>query len=255
MVNPLLLKRLLEARRTRTLIENVSDDARLDSLDDAYATSDALAHALGKNTVGWKIGAATERGQRALGLSEPFGGRIFHGTVLHSPARLQVGEKVLTIGAEFVLRIARDLNAAETFDAETVRVVIDAIHPALELNHPNFREPMTVGGLYLIADNGVGIGLVLGDEIKNWRARDLHSHMVSLDAHETQHRGCAHDIGFDAFAALAWLANDRAKRGAPLRAGDLISSGDLVGAIEAGANTRVVGEFGDFGMVELALEE
>lgn len=255
MQNSALLERLLEARRTHTLIDDLPPSARPATLDVAYATADALADALGVKTVGWKIGAAAKRGQRALGLQEPFAGRVFQGTVFATPASLSVGSDLLTIGAEFVLRVARDLERAERFDALSIREVIEAAYPALELNHPNFREPMKIGGLSLIADNGVGIGLVLGDAISNWRTAELNAHPVSLErVGDAAHRGCGRDIGFDAFAAVAWLANDRAKRNDPLRQGQFISSGDLVGAIEAGAPNRILADFGPFGFIQLDLQ-
>ncbi len=192
-----------------------------------------------------------------MGLSEPFGGRIFKGTVQQSPGLLQGIRSTLTIGAEFAFRVGRDLRGDEhDFSGDSIVAVIDAVYPALELNRPDFTKPMEMGGLCLIADNGVNVGLVLGAPIADWQHVDLARQAVSFAVNDTvKSNGMATDIGFDPIAAVAWLANDRARRGEPLRGGQLVSSGDLILNVEANVNDRVVADFGKFGMVLLNLQD
>jgi 2-keto-4-pentenoate hydratase len=251
-----LLAQLLAARRDGRLIEAVSADMRPATLQDAYDTADRLAALTGRSVAGWKIGATTPRGQKALGLSEPFGGRIFADTVWHSPAVLAGVQGVLTIGAEIVLHLNRDLDARPApLDAAAVATAVDRVGPALELNQPSFRDPFLAGGLCLIADNGVNVGLVLGEARPALRTLHLTTLAVSLSLNaEVRSHGCAHDTGFDPLEALAWLANDRARRGDPLRAGQWISTGDLVGPVEARAGDTVEGNFGPLGVVRLELQ-
>jgi 2-keto-4-pentenoate hydratase len=270
-MNKPLLTQLIKVRQEGRVIETLPLEARPSSLDEAYGTADALAEWIALPVVGWKIGASMARGQQALGLNEPFGGRVFAGRVYESGAAVRPFLPTFTIGAEFTCRLSRDLQPGETFDAETITHVIDAIYPSLELNQVSYADPMGVGGLCIIADNGFSAGLVLGKEIEDWRLGDweiAHQYAIrntqyaklmqtavtfSLNG-AVQGRGCAADIQFNPLAALAWLANDRAKRGDPLRAGQLVATGDLVGAIEAGRGSGVVADFGELGKVELVIE-
>lgn len=253
MSNTPLLNQLIAVRETHRLIGDVPEAERPHTLDDAYAIADSLAAAIGKPVAGWKIGASIPRAWERLGLAEPFGGRIFVDTVYKSPATLERTPGTLTIGAEFALRIAHDLPAnAQDFTAETIREVIDAALPVIELNRPSYEHPMDIGGLSLIADNGVNYGLVTGAPIMDWETVDLARATVTLSLNgETQSTGAAADIGFDPVAVLAWFANDRARRGDPLKAGQLISSGDLIGPVEADPGDRVTADFGTLGRVEV----
>ncbi|MGF1503781.1 MAG: 2-keto-4-pentenoate hydratase [Anaerolineae bacterium] len=250
-----LVTQLLTARRDGILLADVPGKHLPANLDEAYAASDELAQAINGEVAGWKIGASIERSWQRLGLHEPFGGRIFARTVHQHPAVVEHVPATLTIGAEFALRIARDLSTGETsFDANGIRAAIDGVFPVLELNRPSYTNPMAIGGLALIADNGVNYGLVVGPTVEGWQSVDLMEVIVSLTLDgELQSSGKAADIGFDPYEAVAWLANDRAERGDPLRAGQLISSGDLIGPVEANPGSTITADFGSFARVEVRL--
>ena len=53
----------------------------------------------------------------------------------------------------------------------------------------------------------------------------------------------------DPLASLCWLANDLARRGESLRAGDLVTTGCCTAVIEARPGDRVEADFGSFGRV------
>ncbi|MCU0495392.1 MAG: hypothetical protein MUD01_27705 [Chloroflexaceae bacterium] len=245
---------LQTAHRSGTVIDNLPPAARPQTPDEAYALADELAAQNGQPVVGWKIGAANGRGQAALRLSEPFAGRVFGPTLHCSPGHMAVGPRTLTIGAEFALRIARDLRVDERFDERSIAAVVDGVAPSLELNWASYSDPFGLGGLCIIADNGFNIGMVLGQLTAEWQKLDLGAISVQF-----RHGDGAALVGsmagadFNPFAALAWLANDRAHRGDPLRAGQFIATGDFIGAIEASAGSSVSADFGPLGRVELTL--
>ncbi|MDX2160294.1 MAG: hypothetical protein SF162_03115 [bacterium] len=249
-----LLDMLIAARRSGDLIAEVPPELKPAALDDAYAIADRLAQAVSGAVAGWKIGASIPRAWERLGLNEPFGGRIFAATVYESPASLPDVPGTLTTGAEFAMRIARDLRADETFTSESIRAEVDAVYPVLELNRPNYAAPMEVGGLCLIADNGVNVGLVRGAPIHLWLQVELSQVSVAFRVNgEGKTSGTSADIGFDPFAALAWLVNDRARRSDPLKQGQIVSTGDLILNVEAKRGDHVAADFGTFGIVELRL--
>jgi 2-keto-4-pentenoate hydratase len=249
-----LLDLLVAARRSGELVADVPPEVKPTTLDDAYAIADALAKALEGETVGWKIGASISRAWERLGLHEPFGGRIFASTVYESPASIADIPGTLTIGAEFAMRIARDLGMNETFDSDSIRAVVGAVYPVLELNRPDYAAPMEVGGLSLIADNGVNVGLVRGAPMTPWQQIELSQVKVTFRVNgEEKSSGTAADIHFTPFTALAWLANDRARRSDPLKTGQFVSTGDLIMNVEANQGDHVAADFGSFGIVELHL--
>lgn len=256
-MNKPLLSLLKDVRRNGHIIQTLPPEAKPASLNEAYATADALAAWVDDAVVGWKIGASVARGQQALGLTEPFAGRVFGQRFVANGGGIRPLLNELTTGAEFTCQIARDLGVEERFDADSIANVVSAIYPSLELNQVSYADPMAAGGWCIVADNGFNDGLVVGDEIGDWQpaaARLEIGRLVAapvsfyLDG-ELQGTGCAADIDFNPLAALAWLANDRAQRGDPLRAGQLVATGDLVGAIEAGRGSEVVADFGIYGRV------
>jgi 2-keto-4-pentenoate hydratase len=252
MANNALLSLLIDARQNARLIDAVPPEAQPASLDEAYATADALAAWVGEDVAGWKIGASVPRGQQALGLEAPFGGRVFASRVVPNGGSIKPVLDELTIGAEYSCRIGRDLGVDETFDAESIAAVVSAVYPSLELNQVSYADPRGAGGWCIVADNGFNDGLVIGHAIDLWDMGQLVRQPVAFYRDgELQGDGCAADIGFNPLEALAWLANDRARRGDPLRAGQLVATGDLVGAIEAGHGSLVVADFGELGIVSI----
>jgi 2-keto-4-pentenoate hydratase len=253
MSQPDLITLLQAAHATNRVIATPPPALRPVDLDAAYALADRLAG--GRATLGWKIGAANARGQRALALAEPFAGRVLDGTLHPSLAQLAFADRTLTIGAEFAYRLARDLRADERFDAERIASVVDALVPCLELNWASYGDPFGLGGLWIVADNGFNVGMVMGEPLPAWRDVDVARTTVHFQRDDDPPLvGSPAAANFDPLAALAWLANDRARRGDPLRAGQLVATGDFIGAIEAGPGSRVRADFGSIGRVELRLE-
>jgi 2-keto-4-pentenoate hydratase len=248
------LIRLLRAAHAAGRPLDAPDPAlRPADLDAAYALADALTQ--GQRVVGWKIGAANARGQQALGLREPFAGRVLAGTLHQAPAALREARLPLTVGAEIGCRLARDLGADERFDAASIAGAVDALVPCLELNWASYADPFGLGGRWIVADNGFNVGLVAGAPLADWRTLDLAGLAVRFPRDDAPPIvGAPGAAAFDPLAALAWLANDRAARGDPLRAGQIVATGDFVGAVEAGAGSLVRADFGPLGAVELALE-
>jgi 2-keto-4-pentenoate hydratase len=247
-----LIHVLRKAHATGETIADLQPELRPAGLDAAYALADELTR--GQTIVGWKVGAANARGQQALGLNEPFAGRVLAGTLLSTPASLCHPGRPLTIGAEFGYRIARDLLPRDRYDVYAIAEVVDALVPCLELNWASYADPFGLGGLCIVADNGFNIGLVVGAPTLSWRKVDVSEINVCFQRDdEPPIVGSPGAADFNPLAALAWLANDRAKRGDPLRAGQIVATGDFIGAIEATPGSVVRADFGPLGLVELTL--
>ncbi len=233
---------LAEARRNFGRLARDAALPRPGDLEEAYAVADAVTAALGGDVAGFKVGASGERGQRALGLAAPFWGAILREGVLSSPAALAGRGEDVEIEAEIVLRLGRDLEAGERFDAQGFAAVLDGAFLGIEVNRPSWSEPFAEGGLALIADKGVNRALVLGAAIPDWRARALGALPLRLEVPDGAQRPIsANEAGFDPLAIGAWLAGALGARGRPLRAGRLIATGAVGQAakLRSGQTARV----------------
>lgn len=246
---------LFRARQNGTLLERVADHVMPADEDEAYDAQDALGEYLGMYVAGWKIGATTAPVQKAIGMTEPFSGRIIAGTVHRSGVELPAGNGHNILEAEFAVRLARDLpGEGETYTPENLRAAIHAIHPCIEINRPAFRDPFKMSGLAVIADNGSNAGIVLGDAIDAWPRIDLAAAAVEFRKNDaTVARGVGANVMGHPFNALAWLANKRAARGDYLRRGQFIATGSLMGFVGCAVGDAVAADFGKLGTVTMKL--
>jgi 2-keto-4-pentenoate hydratase len=104
----------------------------------------------------------------------------------------------------------------------------------------------------LVADNGAHGAFVCGSGTTDWRGLDLPNHKITLyvDGQETASGTGVRVLG-NPLVALTWLANDRAKRGESLTAGQIVTTGTCVGFNKVGPTAAVVADHGSLGRVEL----
>jgi 2-oxo-3-hexenedioate decarboxylase/2-keto-4-pentenoate hydratase len=244
---------LAAARREGRVIDGFPPDAAPRDLAEAIAIQEALARRAAAATLGWKVGATAREVQAKIGLAHPFFGRIFAGTVHADGAALPAGSGHNILEAEFAVRLARAVPGGG-HTAETVAERVGAVHIAIEINRPSFRAPFAMRGLDVIADNGSNAGLVLGAPIDDWRNRDLAAQAVVFRLNgQERARGAGAAVMGQPFASLAWLANERARLGAPLAAGDLVATGSLMGFVAAKVGDTAEAEFPGIGTVAVSL--
>jgi 2-keto-4-pentenoate hydratase len=93
--------------------------------------------------------------------------------------------------------------------------------------------------------------LILGPEIADWQARPLDSFTCrTLVAGQLVGEGGALSLPGGPFEALKFLLEVCAKRGRPLKAGDLVSTGAATGIHEIVAGQGARAEFGRDGTIE-----
>jgi 2-keto-4-pentenoate hydratase len=244
---------LAAARRDGRLIDGLPADAAPRDLAEAIAMQDDLARRVGAPSVGWKIGATQREVQEKIGLAHPFFGRVFAGTLHESGAALPAGTAHNILEAELAARLACDCPGG-AHSAESMAGAVADVRLCIEINRPSFRSPFAMRGLDVIADNGSNAGLVLGPSIAAWRQRDLAAVAVVFRVSGAERaRGTGAMAMGHPFGALAWLANERARLGAPLRAGDIVATGSLMGFVSAKAGDTAEAEFPGIGTVALRL--
>ena len=201
---------------------------------------------------GYKIGANNAAGQQQLGLAEPFFGRVPAQRVFASGAPLATLSSGCTIEAEVGIRILADLPARSwPYAREDIRLAGAEVLPLFEINRPSFAEPFQVGGLLLIADNGVTQALVTGPATPLARIGSWSDETCSMLRNAAL---CAESsVGLrlgDPLDMVLWLANALVKRGAGLKRGDVVASGALTPPIPFVPGDRLLARFATLGEVE-----
>lgn len=214
----------------------------------AYAVAGSLAGSLGP-VAGWKIGATSERGQRMLGIPEPFFGRVFGDAIRPAPATWVTGGRPVTLDAEILFEMAATPPPGATPD--TLRACVRAIRLGVEVNQPSYADPFAAGGLAIIADSGANAGLIIGPAIPPDTNLTTVAATIRVDG-VTAMEGTGAAVLGDPWTALAWLADSLPHHGLALRPGDLIASGNLCFAT-AGAGQTVDAVFGALGGVTVHL--
>ena len=244
---------VLAARRAFCQIEPPSD-LQPDSLSDAYAVQDFVIAGLladhGGQSVGWKIGCTNKTVQQLLGLDGPFYGRLLSPFVHDSPATLDSSRfSMRCVEAEFAVQVGRDFSPQDApFDRAGVADRIDTVLPAIEIVDTRFADWRRVGAAWLVADNGSTGHWVRGGAVAGWRGLNLAGHRVTLRVNgRVERQGMGANVMGHPFEAVRFLANDLARRGRALRAGDVVSTGTAIEVYYAQAGDRIEADFGEIG--------
>ncbi len=244
----ILWRARLECRRMAAL----PADCRPATLDEGYAVQDAMAASCGQPTAGWKIAATSAAGQRHIGVSEPIGGRLFANFVLQDGAILPAAPMLMRVmEAEFAFRMGRNLDPrlAAYSQAEVCDAVAD-MHIAIEVPDARFEDFARAGPPQIAADDAYASWFVLGAKVAGWKNVDLPNHPVrAVKNGRLAAEGSGAAVLGDPRIALTWLANDRAKRGIGLRAGDVITTGTCIKPLEIASGDKVTADFGTLGRV------
>lgn len=214
----------------------------------SWAIQRAVLAATGGRIGGYKCATPTGK--------PPSGALLDAAGLVRSPARwpLPAGASI-GIETEVAFRMARALPPRGT--PWTRAEVMDAVagcFPAIELVVSRYADAGQVSLTEAMADNVAHAGLVLGEDVPDWRARDLDDLLVRQTADgvvQVERRG-ANPAG-DALLSLTRLANHLHGFGLQLEAGQVVTTGSWTGLLSVPAGTRVVGGFEGFGEVVVEL--
>jgi 2-keto-4-pentenoate hydratase len=245
---------LWSAWREGRRLEALPATCRPGSVEEGYEVQDALAARHGGDRLGWKIAATSSDGQKHIGVSEPLGGRLFTAFAHDDDSRLPAGGLHMRVAeAEFAFRLGVDLpSRAQPYDTDEVMRAVADLHLAIEVPDSRYEDFATIGAPQLVADDACAGFFVLGAKVADWRTVDLARHPVAAYRNgDVVGRGSGANVLGDPRVALTWLANDRAKRGSGLKAGDVVTTGTCVKPVAIAAGDHVVADFGPLGRVQV----
>jgi 2-keto-4-pentenoate hydratase len=226
---------LANARLGRVRFARLPDVCRPKDEAEAYAIQDALdarlvAAGCGP-LVGYKIGCTTRVMQRFLGIDNPCAGGVLQQGVQRREGSFRHAD-FLRVGVEceIAVALAHDLPAsAAPYDRHEVGEAVGACMAAIEIVDDRYENYRALDPLTLVADDFFHAGCVLGEPVTKWRKLDLPAvrGRMTINGAEVG-SGQGRDVLGHPLAALAWLANLRAKHGKPLRAGAFVLLGSVV---------------------------
>lgn len=248
---------LWQARLSGHRLDGLPQDCRPRSLAEGYAIQAAMSARAGRRVLGWKLAVTSEAGQRRLGVGEPLSGRLFDGFVLVDNARLEAGPmNMRVVEAEFAFRLGRDLPPrASPYGIEDVMDAVEDLHLAIEVPDSRFEHHAGMDAPGMVADDAFAGWFILGPKLAGWRGLDLPQRTVRAvcNGRIASEGHSAETLG-DPRQQLFWLAQDQARRGEGLKAGDIVTTGTCITPVKILPGDRVTVEFMDLGEVAAAFD-
>jgi 2-keto-4-pentenoate hydratase len=224
-------------------------------LDAAYACQDAAIGLWPDLVGGWKVGWISPGWQRHVG-EERLVGPIFRGNIVTAKSNGVVDVPVIDGGfsaveAEFVVRIGGDAPPGKIqWTADEAAALVGALHIGVESAGSPLATINELGPCVVVADFGNNAGLIVGPEIPEVLARDNRSLTCeTLIDGVLVGSGGASSLHGGPLAALAFALGRCARRGRPLKAGDLVTTGAASGIHDIRAGQSAVVRFGAHGEI------
>lgn len=204
-------------------------------LDAAYRCQDAAIDLWPDEIVGWKVGWIGAGQQRVYG-EERLIGPIFR----RAMKAVQFDEEVpvpifvggfAAVEAEYVLRIACDAPPGKVdWTEDEAAGLVAALNIGVEVASSPLATINELGPAVVVSDFGNNAGLLLGPEVRDWRAQFERGMACEtfIDGRSVGKGGTAR-LPKGPVGALAFALMRCARRGHPLRAGDYVSTGAASG--------------------------
>jgi 2-keto-4-pentenoate hydratase len=235
---------LLAARHARRPIAAAAHDGPHDiaaAYDVQWAVTQGLA--AGQRVAHWKVGAANCD-------ETPLAAPIPPLRVLPSPARWIDGPvSALSVEAEVAFRVARDIDAAQAATL-TPAQAFDRVLVTIEVCDTRLSDA-NPAPMWKLADSLSNSGLVVGAQGAAPNALDyaVVRCEVRVDGAVVFDGAGTHPLR-DPRLLLPWFLTHAVAR-APLRAGDIVTTGSWCGMLPVRAGSRVVVRFAGVGTAEV----
>ena len=186
--------------------------------------------------------------------AEPLASPVPPARVFASPARICAGNRiVLGVEAEIAFRFGSsprtDSDSAQVAEAVSEAVVL------IELCETRFSDWNGASALSRLADFQSNGAFVVGTGEQSWQSIDFASQeaMLMVDGSVAARASGSHRGG-DPFALVAWAVAHCARRGMPLAAGDIVTTGTWTGMTRIAPGEEVVASFPGIGEARLRLD-
>jgi 2-keto-4-pentenoate hydratase len=218
----------------------------------AYRVQDLAIAQWPDQVVGWKVGFIAPERRDASG-DERLLGPIFARQLQMTTGSQSVFQIFSggfgAVEAEYVLRLDADAPADKTdWTPDEAAAVPSTLFIGMEVASSPLATINQLGPRVVVSDFGNNNGLVLGAEIQGWRALAESELLAESWIDDVcVGRGGASALPGGLPAAYAFALSRSARRGRPLKAGDLIATGNATGIHEVRVGQRIRVSFGSHG--------
>lgn len=205
------------------------------TLEEAYARQDAAITLWPDEIAGWKVGGIAAAWAARVGESRLLG-PIFRCNLWRAAAGAPIPLPLIPGGfaaveSEYVFVLAACAPAQRTeWTPAAAADLVAELRVGIEFAGSPLATINELGPAVVVSDFGNNAGLVLGEPIPDWRSRPLES--LTCETHvngRSVGHGGAPAIAGGPLAALAFALGRSARRGRPLRCGDVVSTGACTG--------------------------
>lgn len=257
-----LATQVARVRQTNQPLGDVAIELVPSTQNDGYAVQE-IVHAQLTDAgfgaiVGHKVGCTTPVMQAYMQIDAPCSGGIFANTVAVGHHRMNaVDYQKIGVECEIAVRLATDLDA-DANGTVTHAMAINAIATcmaAIEIVEDRYVDYRSLTTPVLIADDFFNAGCVLGAACDDFDPGKLDTVTAVMEVNgEAVGDGRGSDVLGHPLSSLCWLAEQRASRGQPLRAGEFVLLGSVVQTywLNPGDEVRIVND--PFGVVTFTLD-
>lgn len=222
------------------------------SLQAAYAIQDAAIGAWPDTIVGWKVGRITGAAEDQFGVNRLIGPIFSH---QHWNAEEITNFSAIVGGfcaveAEYVFRLAQDSPTQEAdIDAAAALHLVETLLIGVEIAGSPLATINQLGPTVVISDFGNNTGLISGTPVADWRNRlETLTASVRIDGVDVG-SGTVASFPGGITESLVFALKTAARRGMPLKAGMVVSTGAVSGVHDIVPGQSAIADFGSDGII------
>lgn len=246
-----IARRFVEARRAGRSLAAFPGEIPPD-LETAYRVQDLAIARWGDAVIGWKVGYIAEECRDGSGedrlLGPVFRSQLQNATggIADIPVFSAAGG-FAAVEAEYVLRLEADAPADQLdWSPQQAARLPARLYVGVEVASSPLATINQLGPCVVVSDFGNNNGLVLGPEIPDWTARAEAAFTARTEIDGVLvGRGGAAQLPGGLREAFAFALRRSARRGRPLKKGDLIATGNATGIHDIAVGQLAQIDFGD----------
>lgn len=246
-----IARRFVEARRAGKSLPDFPGEIPSD-LESAYRVQDLAIARWGDAVVGWKVGYIAAERRDASG-DDRLLGPIFRrnlwnatGSIVDIPVFSAAGG-FAAVEAEYVLQLEQDAPTDKLdWSPQEAAQLPARLRVGVEIASSPLATINQLGPRVVVSDFGNNNGLVLGSEIPDWTTCDESQLRVrtTIDTVAVGSGG-ASELPGGLRESFAFALRRSARRGRPLKKGDLIATGNATGIHDIAVGQLALVTFGD----------